>query len=92
MAGVGAFFVGVIVGVIALAIFAVIFRRSKKTNVIRWADILELVTLLFGTVIVDTVIGKWVFDKALEPWYIIGVAVAFLPGAIVIVYRFTLKS
>ena len=85
---VGALIVGTLIGVIALPIFSVFLKRLKEENKFRVIDLGELLALLLGTTAASTQVGRLAITEILWPYYVVGVALVFIPGAVVISYRF----
>ena len=79
---------GLLAGTVALASFAYFVRELKDRKFPKAAPAF-IVGLLFGSTIASAPIGKLVVGEAdVWPYYMIGEALVFLPGAIFVVYRY----
>lgn len=91
VANVAAGVAGVMVGLVALAYLSYFVRGLWRGRVYKFPATAVL-GLLFGSAFSTAPIGHYLLEQSLWPWFIIGEGLAFVPGALYVVYRFALAN
>ena len=78
----------------AILVLAAIGKGLREDKGLVWLSTAsgQLIAILFGGPLAGTAIGNIVVGVALWPWFLVGEAVFFIPGAAFVAYRNLLKD